>query len=219
MKTILISLIIVIAFVFNLLAQENVDSSEISIYFVLEDKPIFPIESLTFYQYLDQHLDYDSDEKYFIVIFNVMKDGSIKNIEIKGNKDELFCKKVEEVIKKSSPWKPGKHRGQIVNARLQYEILLPNFKILTYENAIELGDISFQKRDFSSAVTYYNRSYLIDKTEEIKRKLSETYFELGKEYLIEKDTINACYNFRKSISKESNNAKAKKYIKKYCDNK
>ena len=171
---------------------------------------------MTFYEYLDQNLDYDGDEKYFIVTFYVMKDGSIKNIEIKKNKDELFCKKVEEVIKNSSPWIPAKDREQNVNFGLNFGLLLPTFENLTYENAMKLGDNSFQEKDFASAITYYNRSYLIDKTEDIKNKLAETYIELGKEYLMKKDTTKACSYFRKSISKKSTNPKAKKYIKKYC---
>ncbi|NOQ26061.1 MAG: hypothetical protein GQ564_11915 [Bacteroidales bacterium] len=216
MKTTLISSFFIIAFAINLFAQENIDSSE-TIFFVLEDKPIFPIESMTFYEYLDQNLDYNGDEKYFIVIIDIMKDGSVGNIEIKKINDESFCRKVKEVIKVSSPWIPGKIREENVNIRLQYDILLPVFKSLTYENAIELGDKSFQVRDFASAITYYNRSYLIEKTEEIKKKLSETYVELGIEYLMQKDTSKACSYFRKAISKSSNNAKAKKHLRKYCD--
>jgi tetratricopeptide (TPR) repeat protein len=216
MKTTIISISIIIAFAVNLFAQENMDSS-LKIYYASEEKPVFPIESMTFYEYLDQHLDYDGDEKYFIVTFYVMKDGSIKNIEIKKNKDELFCKKVEEVIKKSSPWIPGKDREQNVNFGLNFGLLLPTFENLTYENAMKLGDKSFQEKDFASAITYYNRSYLIDKTEDIKNKLAETYIELGKEYLTKNDTTKACSYFRKSISKKSNNAKAKKYLRKYCN--
>jgi len=217
MKTTLISIFVFLAFALNLFAQENVDSSEILIYYTLEDKPIFSIESMTFYEYLDQNLDYNGDDKYFEVILYVMKNGSLENIEIKKLNDELFCEKVREVIKKSSPWIPGKDREENVNVRLSFGVLLPTFESITYENAMELGDKSFQERDFSSAISYYNRSYLIDKTELIKNKLAETYIELGKEYLIKKDTTKACSYFRKSISKKSNNAKAKKYLRKYCD--
>jgi len=216
MKTTLISIFFIIAFAINLNAQENIDSSE-TIYILSENNPVFPIKSMTFYEYLDKYLDYDGAEKYFIVIIDVMKDGSVENIEIKKLEDELFCLKVKEVIQKSSPWIAGKVREESVNVKLHYGVLLPNFKSLTYENAIELGDRSFQERDFSSAITYYNRSYLIDKTEDIKNKLAETYIELGKEYLIKKDTTKACSYFRKSISKKSNNAKAKKYLRKHCD--
>ena len=216
MKTTLISIFLILAFAMNLIAQENIDSS-LTIYYASEEKPVFPIESMTFYEYLDQNLDYDGDEKYFIVTFNVMKDGSIKNIEIKKNKDEFFCKKVEEVIKRSSPWIPGKDREQNINFGLNFGLLLPTFENLTYENAMKLGDKSFQAKDFASAITYYNRSYFFDKTEDIKNKLAETYIELGKKYLIKKDTSKACFYFRKSISKKSNNAKAKKHLRKYCD--
>lgn len=173
MKTTIISISIIIAFAGNLFAQEKIDSSE-TIYILSEDNPVFPIESTTIYEYLDKHLDYDGDKKYFIVIIDVLKDGSLENIEIKKLDDVLFSNKVKDVIGKTSPWIPGKVRDENVNVRLQFNILLPNFKNLTYENAIELGDRSFQEKDFSSAITYYNRSYLIDKTEDIKNKLAET---------------------------------------------
>jgi len=216
MKKTIICISLIFAFAVNIFAQEKIDSSE-TIYLLSKDNPVFPIESMTIYEYLDKNLDYIGDQKYFIVIIDVLKDGSLENIEIKKLDDELFSNKVKDVIGKTSPWIPGNVRDENVNVRLQFDILLPNFKSLTYENAIELGDRSFQERDFSSAITYYNRSYLIDKTENVKNKLAETYIELGKEYLVKKDTTKACSYFRKSVSKKSNNAKAKKLLRKYCE--
>ena len=179
--------------------------------------PVSSFEPLTIYEYLDQKLNYNGTENYLILIFDIEKDGSVLNVKIEKNNDEIFCEKLKEVIRNTSSWKPGMQRGQSVKVRLTYEILLPVFKKPTYELGIGLGDKSFSNLDFSSAITYYNRAYIFDKSDEVKQKLADTYFELGKEYLNQNDTINACFYFRKSISKTSKHTKAKKLLKKYCN--
>ena len=51
-----------------------------------------------------------------LVHFVVMKDGTIRDVKVIKGVDEALENEAIRVVKMMPKWKPGKHRGKIVNA-------------------------------------------------------------------------------------------------------
>ena len=112
-------------------AEEEIPEGEI--FFIVEDMPIFPNDSLesmdAFRRYVMYNLIYPEEAakkgingKVFVE-FVVDKNGDVKNVKIKKGDDPLLNAEAIRVIKSSPQWIPGKQRGRVVNVAFTFPIM------------------------------------------------------------------------------------------------
>ena len=110
--------------------KEEIPEGEI--FFIVEDMPIFPHDSLesmdAFRNYVMYNLSYPEEAakkgingKVFVQ-FVVDKNGDVKNVEIEKGADPLLNAEAIRVVKSSPRWIPGKQRGQVVNVAFTFPI-------------------------------------------------------------------------------------------------
>jgi len=111
-------------------AKEEIPEEEI--FFIVEEMPIFPHDSLesmdAFRNYVMYNLSYPEEAakkgingKVFVQ-FVVDKNGDVKNVEIEKGADPLLNAEAIRVVKSSPRWIPGKQRGQVVNVAFTFPI-------------------------------------------------------------------------------------------------
>ncbi|MCD6566138.1 MAG: M56 family metallopeptidase [Bacteroidales bacterium] len=111
--------------------KEEIPEGEI--FFIVEDMPIFPHDSLesmdAFRNYVMYNLSYPEEAakkgingKVFVQ-FVVDKNGDVKNVEIEKGADPLLNAEAIRVVKSSPRWIPGKQRGQVVNVAFTFPIM------------------------------------------------------------------------------------------------
>jgi TonB family protein len=112
-------------------AKEEIPEGEI--FFIVEDMPIFPHDSLesidAFRKYVMDHLIYPSEagekgiEGKVFVQFVVDKSGDVTNVKIVKGAGPLLDAEAIRVIKSSPQWIPGKQRGKEVNVAFTFPIM------------------------------------------------------------------------------------------------
>jgi TonB family protein len=112
-------------------AKEEIPEGEI--FFIVEDMPIFPHDSLesidAFREFVIKHLEYPeiAGEKGIggkvFVEFVVNKKGDVTNVTIKRGADPLLDAEAIRVVKSSPQWIPGKQRGKEVNVAFTFPIM------------------------------------------------------------------------------------------------
>ena len=112
-------------------AKEEIPEGDI--FFIVEDMPIFPHDSLesmdAFRNYVMYNLIYPEEAakkgtggKVFVQ-FVVDKNGDVKNVKIERGASPLLDAEAIRVIKSSPKWIPGKQRGKKVNVAFTFPIM------------------------------------------------------------------------------------------------
>jgi TonB family protein len=106
--------------------SKTIETNEV--FDVVEDSPEFPGGMEAWAEFLGNHLKYPEEaremgiEGTVYVVFEVRKDGSVKNAEILRGIGGGCDQEALRVIKESPNWNPGKQRGHTVNVRMRLPI-------------------------------------------------------------------------------------------------
>lgn len=110
------------------LPDENVFSTEDSLFIVVEKEPEFPGGLAALYRYLSQNIEYPkaaveaSIAGTVYVGFVVEKNGTLSNIEIQRSPHQLLSEEAVRVISSMPAWSPGKQRGKAVRVRFSLPV-------------------------------------------------------------------------------------------------
>jgi len=106
--------------------SRSIETNEI--FDVVEDSPEFPGGMEAWNEFLMNHLKYPEQaremgiEGTVYVVFEIRKDGSVKNAELIRGIGAGCDEEALRIIKESPNWTPGKQRGHIVNVRMRVPI-------------------------------------------------------------------------------------------------
>jgi protein TonB len=106
--------------------SKTIETNEI--FDVVEDSPEFPGGMEAWNEFLMNNLKYPEQarkmgiEGTVYLVFEVRKDGSVKNVELLKGIGAGCDEEAKRVIMKSPNWTPGKQRGHTVNVRMRVPI-------------------------------------------------------------------------------------------------
>ncbi|WP_113926231.1 energy transducer TonB [Cognataquiflexum aquatile] len=106
--------------------SKTIQSDEV--FDVVEESPTFPGGMEAWVEFLGNNLKYPEKaremgiEGTVYVVFEIRKDGSIKNAELLRGIGAGCDEEALRIIKESPNWTPGKQRGHIVNVRMRVPI-------------------------------------------------------------------------------------------------
>lgn len=106
--------------------SKNIETNEI--FDVVEDSPEFPGGMEAWNEFLMNNLKYPEKaremgiEGTVYVVFEVRKDGSVKNVELLKGIGAGCDEEAKRVIMQSPNWTPGKQKGHTVNVRMRVPI-------------------------------------------------------------------------------------------------
>lgn len=138
MKNIIIITLLICSFFSTLLAQTN--STNDSIYFEVDEKPVFPGGEEALETYIIENNEYHDTiiengiMRALVVKFLVEKNGSLSNIEILSSINNNYDESAIRLIKKMPKWTPAKYNGKAVRA---YYHLTLEYKVEPYSSYTE----------------------------------------------------------------------------------
>jgi len=106
--------------------SKTIETNEI--FDVVEDSPEFPGGMEAWNEFLMNNLKYPEQarkmgiEGTVYLVFEVRKDGSVKNVELLKGIGAGCDEEAKRVIMQSPNWTPGKQRGHTVNVRMRVPI-------------------------------------------------------------------------------------------------
>lgn len=124
----------VISILFKLPGSESLTESDFNdeVYIDLDTMPLFPGGETALMKFLTENIRYPVEAQENLIQgsvlceFTVMKDGSIINIRVLINVNDILAKEAIRVISKMPKWIPGVLNGKNVNCKFYMPV---NFKI------------------------------------------------------------------------------------------